>query len=161
MYHTHLIDAPVFNQCSVEHTGVLFVCQVWSQPSQALLGLISFFSESRHVRAEFRPERADFRPKGAWGGQMDGRTGKWMKVPCVLQDLFPFRAAALLPLIPIHLCKTWNPLFGQWLQRRQSPIDHRAIFVCSFVHPLVCVFICLFISPPSQPLWTSQTWNLP
>ena len=50
-------------------------------------------------RADFKPERADFRPERVWGGrrtdgQTDGRTDKRTKVPCVLQDFVPFRAAA-------------------------------------------------------------------
>ena len=62
-------------------------------------------ADSRPERVDFRPERADFRPERAWGGLTDGQTDKQtdkQKSPCVLQDFFPFGAAALLPLIPIY-----------------------------------------------------------
>ena len=70
-------------------------------------------TDFRSERTDFRSEKADFRPKGvyfrperAWGGRTnkptDGRTNKRTKVPCVLQDFFPFRAAALLPVTQIH-----------------------------------------------------------
>ena len=52
-------------------------------------------ADFRPERADFRPERADFRPERAWGGgQMNERTNKRTKVPCVLQDFVPFGAAA-------------------------------------------------------------------
>ena len=35
-------------------------------------------------------------------GGVDKRTHAQTKVPCVLQDIVPFGAAALLPLTPIH-----------------------------------------------------------
>ena len=55
----------------------------------------------RPERVNFRPERADFRPERAWGnGRIDGRNDE-RKSPCVLQDFFPFGAAALI-LIPIY-----------------------------------------------------------
>ena len=44
--------------------------------------------------ADFRPERADFRPERAWGGRTNGQTNERTKVPCVLQDIVPFGAAA-------------------------------------------------------------------
>ncbi|MEE3023188.1 MAG: hypothetical protein VX367_11410, partial [SAR324 cluster bacterium] len=51
----------------------------------------------RPERKDFRPERADSRPERALGRQKDER-----KSPCVLQDIVPFGAAALLPFTPIH-----------------------------------------------------------
>ena len=62
-------------------------------------------ADLRPGRADLRPERADFRPERAWGGtdgQTNGRTDE-QKSPCILQDFVPFGAAALLPLIPIHI----------------------------------------------------------
>ena len=69
-------------------------------------------ADFRPDRAYFRPDRADFRPERTLGGQTDewtdGRTDGWMngwtdeQKFCVLQDFAPFRAAALLPLTPIH-----------------------------------------------------------
>ena len=61
--------------------------------------------EFRPDREVFRPSRPDFRPKRAWGvvgdQWMDGRTDKQtnrrmdeQKSRCVLQDFFPFGAAA-------------------------------------------------------------------
>ena len=57
-------------------------------------------ADSRPERADFRPERADLMPKRV-NERTDRRTGE-QKSPCVLQDFFPFGAAALLPLFPIH-----------------------------------------------------------
>ena len=54
------------------------------------------------ARADFRPERTDFR---SWGERTEKRTNKRTnerKSPCFLQDIDPFRAAALLPLTPFH-----------------------------------------------------------
>ena len=73
------------------------------RPDRTDCGLVR--ADFRPERVDFRPERADFRPERAWVGLtdrgMDGQTDK-QKSPCVLQDFVPFRAAALLPLIPIY-----------------------------------------------------------
>ena len=57
-------------------------------------------ADFRPERAEFRPERADIRPERAWGRRTDEWTNEG-KSPCVLQDIVPFGAVALLPLTPI------------------------------------------------------------
>ena len=59
-------------------------------------------ADSRPERVDFSPERADFRPERAWRELTDGRmneqtneqTDEQTKVPCVLQDVVPFGAAA-------------------------------------------------------------------
>ena len=50
----------------------------------------------RPERLDLRPERPDLRPEGPdkGGGRTDERTNERTKVPCVLQDIVPFGAAA-------------------------------------------------------------------
>ena len=95
-------------------------------------------ADFRAKRADFRPERADYRTeradfRGLMGGQMDGRTeGRTdkRKSPCVLQDIVPFGAAALLPI-------TYIPCLQKQLQPAKDVLcenyAHHIIRICSIL----------------------------
>ena len=55
-------------------------------------------ADFRPGRVDFKPERADFRPERE---RTDAHRNK-RKSPCVLQDIVPFGAAALLPITYNH-----------------------------------------------------------
>ena len=84
--------------------GLLFVYQspqalsglksALSSLKSTLSGLKSALPGLESVRADLRPERPDFRPERAWGEQTDKQMNEQTKVPCVLQDIVPFAAAA-------------------------------------------------------------------
>ena len=73
------------------------------------------------IRVRIGPE-GDKALRMGQGGQMDGRAGGRTDSPCVLQDLVPFGAAALLPL-------NLNPIL---LKQGTGTADHLLPLGCYF-----------------------------